>query len=94
MEFCMDESCGKCIPCRAGTVQMHHLLVKLLDRKADARDLAQLEELCDMVKNTSLCGLGQTSPNPVLSTLRFFRDEYEELLQPDPHAAPQPAGKA
>jgi bidirectional [NiFe] hydrogenase diaphorase subunit len=47
-----------------------------------------------MVKNTSLCGLGQTSPNPVLSTLRFFRDEYEELLQPDSHAAPQPAGKA
>jgi bidirectional [NiFe] hydrogenase diaphorase subunit len=94
MEFCMDESCGKCIPCRAGTVQMHHLLVKLLARQATARDLAQLEELCDMVKNTSLCGLGQTSPNPVLSTLRFFRNEYEELLQPDPHAAPQLAGKA
>lgn len=93
MEFCMDESCGKCIPCRAGTVQMHHLLVKLLAREANARDLAQLEELCDMVKHTSLCGLGQTSPNPVLSTLRFFREEYEELLQPDPQAAPRPAGK-
>ncbi|MDI1247432.1 MAG: NADH-ubiquinone oxidoreductase-F iron-sulfur binding region domain-containing protein [Lacunisphaera sp.] len=93
MEFCMDESCGKCIPCRAGTVQMHHLLVKLLAREANARDLAQLEELCDMVKNTSLCGLGQTSPNPVLSTLRFFREEYEELLQPDPHAVPQLAAK-
>jgi len=94
MEFCMDESCGKCIPCRAGTVQMHHMLVKILAREATARDLAQLEELCDMVKHTSLCGLGQTSPNPVLSTLRFFRNEYEELLQPDPHAAPQLAGKA
>ena len=83
MEFCMDESCGKCIPCRAGTVQMHHLLDKILKRKATARDLAKLEELCEMVKNTSLCGLGQTAPNPTLSTLRFFRNEYEELLQPD-----------
>jgi bidirectional [NiFe] hydrogenase diaphorase subunit len=84
MEFCMDESCGKCIPCRAGTVQMHHLLDKIARRKATARDLAKLEELCDMVKNTSLCGLGQTAPNPTLSTLRFFRSEYEALLQPDP----------
>ncbi len=83
MEFCVDESCGKCIPCRAGTVQMLHLLEKILNRKATARDLAKLEELCDMVRNTSLCGLGQTAPNPVLSTLRFFRREYEELLQPD-----------
>jgi len=83
MEFCVDESCGKCIPCRAGTVQMLHLLEKILNRKATARDLAKLEELCDMVKNTSLCGLGQTAPNPVMSTLRFFRKEYDELLQPD-----------
>jgi bidirectional [NiFe] hydrogenase diaphorase subunit len=83
MEFCMDESCGKCIPCRAGTVQMHHLLDKILMRQATARDLAKLEELCDMVKNTSLCGLGQTAPNPTMSTLRFFRHEYEELLQRD-----------
>jgi bidirectional [NiFe] hydrogenase diaphorase subunit len=83
MEFCMDESCGKCIPCRAGTVQMHHLLDKIMDRKATARDLQKLEELCDMVKSTSLCGLGQTAPNPTLSTLRFFRNEYEERLQPD-----------
>lgn len=85
MEFCMDESCGKCIPCRAGTVQMHHLLEKIAQRQATLRDLAKLEELCDMVKNTSLCGLGQTAPNPVLSTLRFFRKEYEERLQPDKH---------
>jgi len=83
MEFCMDESCGKCIPCRAGTVQMHNLLDKIVHRKATARDLAKLEELCDMVKNTSLCGLGQTAPNPTVSTLRFFRNEYEVLLQPD-----------
>ena len=83
MEFCMDESCGKCVPCRTGTVQMLHLLEKILNRKATARDLAKLEELCDMVRNTSLCGLGQTAPNPTMSTLRFFRNEYEELLQPD-----------
>ena len=85
MEFCMDESCGKCVPCRAGTVQMHHLLDKIASRKATARDLAKLEELCDLVRHTSLCGLGQTAPNPTLSTLRFFRNEYEALLQPDPH---------
>ncbi|MFZ1073967.1 MAG: NADH-quinone oxidoreductase subunit NuoF [Verrucomicrobiia bacterium] len=85
MEFCVDESCGKCIPCRAGTVQMLHLLEKILNRQGTARDLAKLEELCEMVKNTSLCGLGQTAPNPTLSTLRFFRKEYEELLQPDPY---------
>ena len=84
MEFCMEESCGKCIPCRAGTVQMFNLLEKITQRKATARDLAKLEELCDMVKNTSLCGLGQTAPNPVVSTLKYFRKEYEELLQPDP----------
>ncbi len=87
MEFCMDESCGKCIPCRAGTVQMHNILDKILKRQATARDLAKLEELCDMVRNTSLCGLGQTAPNPTLSTLRFFRNEYEELLQPDTFGA-------
>ena len=84
MEFCVDESCGKCVPCRAGTAQMLHLLEKILNRQGTARDLAKLEELCDMVKNTSLCGLGQTAPNPTLSTLRYFRKEYEELLQPDP----------
>ena len=101
MEFCMDESCGKCIPCRAGTVQMHHILDKIVNRKATARDLAKLEELCDMVRNTSLCGLGQTAPNPTMSTLRFFRNEYEALLQSDPfgpHAngaakQPEPATK-
>ena len=76
MEFCMDESCGKCIPCRAGTVQMHNLLNKILARQATMRDLQQLEELCDMVRNTSLCGLGQGAPNPIFSTLRYFRDEY------------------
>jgi bidirectional [NiFe] hydrogenase diaphorase subunit len=83
MEFCMDESCGKCVPCRTGTAQMHELLNKILERRATARDLQKLEELCYLVKNTSLCGLGQTAPNPVLSTLRFFRKEYTDLLIPD-----------
>jgi bidirectional [NiFe] hydrogenase diaphorase subunit len=80
MEFCMTESCGKCIPCRAGTFQMHGLLEKIAEGHATAADLALLEELCDVVQATSLCGLGQTASNPVLSTLRYFRDEYERKL--------------
>jgi bidirectional [NiFe] hydrogenase diaphorase subunit len=87
MEFCMDESCGKCVPCRTGTAQMHHLLTKIVDQKATARDLQKLEELCEMVRQTSLCGLGQTAPNPVMSTLRFFRPEYTDRLQPETAAA-------
>jgi bidirectional [NiFe] hydrogenase diaphorase subunit len=100
MEFCMDESCGKCVPCRAGTVQMHHMLEKIIARKATAQDIKMLEELCDMVKSTSLCGLGQTAPNPVLSTLRYFRKEYLDLLKPQngetkaPASAPAPAVKS
>lgn len=82
MEFCMTESCGKCIPCRAGTVQMHGLLDKIAQGNGTVADLALLEELCEVVQETSLCGLGQTAPNPVLSTLRYFRHEYEEKLQP------------
>jgi bidirectional [NiFe] hydrogenase diaphorase subunit len=77
MEFCMSESCGKCVPCRAGTAQMHAILRKICDGAATRDDLALLERLCDMVRNTSLCGLGQTAPNPVLSTLKYFRHEYE-----------------
>jgi len=86
MQFCMEESCGKCVPCRAGTVQMYNLLAKIAARQATMKDLELLEELCDLVKNTSLCGLGQTAPNPVLSTLRYFRNEYLELLQPESNA--------
>jgi bidirectional [NiFe] hydrogenase diaphorase subunit len=81
MEFCREESCGKCVPCRAGTVQLHSLLTKLLNREASSEDLQKLEALCQMVKDTSLCGLGQTAPNPVLSTLRYFREEYLELVK-------------
>ncbi len=82
MEFCMTESCGKCIPCRAGTYHMYKLLDKIAQGKATAADLELLEEMCEVVKMTSLCGLGQTAPNPVLSTLRYFRHEYEEKLRP------------
>lgn len=81
MEFCRDESCGKCIPCRAGTVQLYQLLTKIREGKASSADLERLESLCDVVKNTSLCGLGQAAPNPVLSTLRYFRDEYLALIK-------------
>jgi len=81
MEFCKEESCGKCIPCRAGTVQLYDMLTHLLSKQATEDDLIKLEELCRMVKETSLCGLGMSAPNPVLSTLRYFHDEYEALLK-------------
>lgn len=86
MEFSMDESCGKCIPCRVGTTQVYHLLSKVLDEQATAADVEMLEELCDLLKNTSLCGLGQAAPNPVLATLKYFRDEYDALLLDQPSA--------
>lgn len=81
MEFCMTESCGKCVPCRVGTVHMYDLLSKITNGAATPENLASLEELCDMVKYTSLCGLGQTAPNPVVSTLRYFREEYLSHIQ-------------
>jgi bidirectional [NiFe] hydrogenase diaphorase subunit len=80
MDFCVDESCGKCVPCRVGTVQIRALLDKLLEGRGKPGDLEQLEGICQMVKSTSLCGLGQSAPNPVLSTLQFFREEYEALM--------------
>ncbi len=80
MEFCMDESCGKCVPCRAGTVQIHTLLDRIGNGDAVWADLRHLEQLCATVRDTSLCGLGQSAPNPVLSTLQYFGKEYEELL--------------
>jgi bidirectional [NiFe] hydrogenase diaphorase subunit len=81
MEFCMTESCGKCIPCSAGTAQMYQLLTKICDGRATHADLELLIDLCDVVKNTSLCGLGMTAPNPVLSTLRYFKHEYMEHIE-------------
>ncbi|MGD9947560.1 MAG: NADH-ubiquinone oxidoreductase-F iron-sulfur binding region domain-containing protein [Desulfobulbus sp.] len=87
MEFCMEESCGKCVPCRVGTAQIHSLLQKFCDHRAVPEDLATLEMLCDLVKTTSLCGLGQSAPNPVLSTLKYFRQEYlDRIAEPiHPH---------
>ena len=80
MEFCMDESCGKCVPCRVGTKMMHDLLQKIDAGKATQIDLDRLEELALYVKDTSLCGLGASAPNPLLSTLRHFREEYENKI--------------
>jgi bidirectional [NiFe] hydrogenase diaphorase subunit len=77
MEFCLDESCGKCVPCRTGTVEIYRLLSRICNGSASQRDLQTLEQLCQMVKDTSLCGLGAAAPNPVLSTLRWFRAEYQ-----------------
>jgi len=76
MRFCANESCGQCVPCRAGTVQLEQMLARIGEQGASAADLAALEQLCTMVASTSLCGLGQAAPNPVLSTLRHFRQEY------------------
>lgn len=81
MEFSMEESCGKCIPCRAGTVQLYNLLSKIEAGDATADDLEKLKALSDMVKHTSLCGLGQSAPNPVLSTLHYFDEEYLSRLR-------------
>ena len=76
LEFTVDESCGKCTPCRIGTRRMLEILTKITEGNGTMEDLDKLEELCHFVKENSLCGLGQTAPNPVLSTLRYFRDEY------------------
>ena len=76
MEFICDESCGKCTPCRIGTKRMLEILTRITDGKATLNDLDELEELANNIKTNSLCGLGQTAPNPVLSTLKHFRDEY------------------
>ena len=77
MEFCRDESCGKCIPCRAGTVQMHDILARITRGEGVDADFGMLEELSGLLRAASLCGLGIAAPNPVLSTLRHFRSEYE-----------------
>ncbi|MBS7298937.1 MAG: NADH-quinone oxidoreductase subunit NuoF [Eubacteriales bacterium] len=77
LEFTVDESCGKCTPCRIGTRRLLELLTKITDGKGTMEDIDKLEELCYSIKESSLCGLGQTAPNPVLSTLKYFREEYE-----------------
>ncbi|MBA7696548.1 NADP-reducing hydrogenase subunit HndC [subsurface metagenome] len=81
IEFCQEESCGKCTPCREGTKRMLELLTKITEGRGEIADLGTLEELAEMVRDSSLCGLGQTAPNPVLSTIRYFRDEYEAHIK-------------
>jgi len=76
LQFTVDESCGKCTPCRVGVRRMLEILDKITEGKATMDDLTRLEDLCYYIKDNALCGLGQTAPNPVLSTLKFFRDEY------------------
>ena len=77
LEFTVDESCGKCTPCRIGTKRLYEILEKITSGNGTMEDLDKMEELCYSIKSTALCGLGQTAPNPVLSTLKYFRDEYE-----------------
>ncbi len=77
LKFTMDESCGKCPPCRIGTKRMYEILEKITSGQGEPEDIDRLEKLAYNIKASALCGLGQTSPNPILSTLRFFRDEYE-----------------
>jgi NADH:ubiquinone oxidoreductase subunit F (NADH-binding)/(2Fe-2S) ferredoxin/NAD-dependent dihydropyrimidine dehydrogenase PreA subunit len=77
LDFTVDESCGKCVPCRIGTKRMHELLEKITSGNGTLKDIDRLEELAHSIKASALCGLGQTAPNPVLSTLRYFRNEYE-----------------
>ena len=81
LEFTVDESCGKCTPCRVGIRKMLDILTRITDGKGEEGDIEKLEELAYMIKTNSLCGLGQTAPNPVLSTIRYFRDEYEAHIR-------------
>ena len=81
MEFCCDESCGKCPPCRVGTRQMLNILERITKGQAELDDIRKLEEMSVVVRDASLCGLGQTAPNPVMTTLRYFREEYEEHIR-------------
>jgi bidirectional [NiFe] hydrogenase diaphorase subunit len=98
MEFCMEESCGKCIPCRTGTVQMYDILRRMTVGDASADDLEMLKHLCELLRETSLCGLGQTAPNPVVSTLKYFAEEYEAHIRdhrcPAGHCSLEPVKEA
>ncbi len=81
LDFTVDESCGKCTPCRIGTRRMLEILNRIVSGKGEEGDLEKLETLAESIKDTALCGLGQTAPNPVLSTIRYFRDEYEAHIK-------------
>ncbi|HOJ77069.1 MAG TPA: NADH-quinone oxidoreductase subunit NuoF [Bacillota bacterium] len=81
LEFTQDESCGKCTPCRIGNKRLYELLEKITNGSAEMEDIDKIERLAKMIKDASICGLGQTAPNPVLSTLKFFKNEYLEHIQ-------------
>ena len=81
MEFICDESCGKCSPCRIGTKRLSEILERIVKGQGKEGDIELLEELCKAVKDGALCGLGQTAPNPVLTTIRYFRDEYDAHIR-------------
>ena len=81
LDFTVDESCGKCAPCRIGTRRMLEILNRIVEGKGEEGDIEKLEALGKTIKATALCGLGQTAPNPVLSTIRYFRDEYEAHIK-------------
>ncbi len=81
MDFCQDESCGKCTPCREGTKRMLEILTNICEGRGQEGDIELLEDMADTIKDSALCGLGQTAPNPVLSTIRYFRDEYEAHIK-------------
>ncbi len=80
LEFTQDESCGKCTPCRIGTKRMHEILERIVNGEGQPEDIEKLQQLGHMIKDSALCGLGQTAPNPVLSTLKYFREEYDEHI--------------
>lgn len=95
MEFCQDESCGKCVPCRIGTKRMLDILTRITQGQGKQEDIKLLKELAEVTKTASLCGLGQTAANPVLSTIQYFSDEYEEAIhkketQTSQHNPPKP----
>jgi NADH:ubiquinone oxidoreductase subunit F (NADH-binding) len=81
MDFCQEESCGKCTPCREGTNRLSEILNNIWEGKGKEGDIELLEKLANILKDTALCGLGQTAPNPVLTTIRYFREEYETQIK-------------
>jgi ferredoxin len=81
LKFLVDESCGKCIPCREGVHQLHQIVEDICAGKGKKGDLEKIEALSDVIVKTSLCGLGKSAPNPVLSTIRYFREEYEAHIK-------------
>jgi NADH:ubiquinone oxidoreductase subunit F (NADH-binding)/Pyruvate/2-oxoacid:ferredoxin oxidoreductase delta subunit len=81
IDFTRDESCGKCTPCREGTLRLMEMLEAITEGRGSEEDIDKLAKMSELIKKTSLCGLGQTAPNPVLSTLKYFRDEYEAHLE-------------